>query len=192
MFARGFRMAAAAAVIAVLTPSVSHAAQKIDGTYNVNVDAAGNVSVTKAFGMFPHPPSPTPVPTYKVVDARSATLLKALGPASVNLDGSVSGNTIKIRYVNGTATNGSSFTAPIAVFATPGGTAMLMPKKIKNGAQVEILAAAKVGSQTWVEIQDKSAPHVKGWVKIENVSYRIYFALSHGPVTPGATGSIPQ
>jgi hypothetical protein len=142
--------------------------------------------------MFPHPPSPTPVPTYKVTDARSATLLKALGPASVNLDGSVSGSTIKIRYVNGTATTGSSFNGSVPLFATAGGTAMLMPKKLKDGTQVEIIAAEKIGSETWYQVQAKTAPHVKGWLRSQNVSYRIYFALSHGPVTPGATGSIPQ
>jgi hypothetical protein len=185
MFTRRFLIAAT--VVAVLTPGV-YASQKIDGSYSINVDAAGNVTLTKPM-MFPVHPSPTPAPTYKVVDARSANLLKALGPASVNLDGSVSGNTIKIRYVNGTVFTGSSFSAPVPLYAHAGDTAT--HRVLANSAQVMILAAQTVAGETWLQVQSKTAHNLKGWVKAANVSYRIFFALAH-PATPGATGSIPQ
>src|SRR5262249_13538151 len=112
--------------------------------------------------------------------------------ALVNLDGSVSGSMLKVCYVNGIVMIGSSFNGLVAFFATAGGTAMLAPKKLKDGTQVEIIAAEKIGNETWFQGQAKSAPHVKGWLRSQNVSYRIYFAFSHGLATPGATGSIPQ
>jgi hypothetical protein len=184
-------MAAAAAVIAVLTPSVSHASQKIDGSYSINVDNAGNVTVRKA-GMLPIP-TPGPNPTYTVTDARSARLLKALAPASVNLDASVHGNTLKVNYVNGTATTGSSANGAIPLYAIPGATAA--HHVIGNGDRVMIRDAQIVAGETWLQVK-ANAPHATnnpwGWVKAANVSYRIYFLLAHGPATPGATSSIPQ
>ena len=137
-------------------------------------------------------PTPGPNPTYTVTDARSARLLKALGPASVNLDASVHGNTLKVNYVNGTATTGSSFNGTVPLYATPGATAAY--HVIGNGDRVTIKDAQTIGGEKWFLVK-ANAPHATnnswGWVKAENLSYRIYFMLAHTP-TPGATGSIPQ
>jgi hypothetical protein len=189
MFTRRFVIAAAAAaVVGVLTPAVCYASAAMIGTYNIQVDAAGNVSVSRASGIF----RPVPVQSYKVTDPKSANLLKALAPASVSITGKISGNTFKVSYVSGTATTGSSLNGAVPLYATPGATAAY--HVLGNGDRVMIRDARTVGGQTWFQVKS-AAPHATnnpwGWVKAANLSYRIYFAFAH-PETPGATSSIPQ